>query len=149
MHRLKTSLAIGATDAIDNTDGGAVQRIMEATGGQGVDVAIEAIGTPQGWYICEDIVAKGGNIAILGVHGKPVTLHLERMWRHNFTMTAGLVHTTSIPAFMDAVQSGRIHPERLISHRLTLGEAEKAYAIFGNAAEHRALKVLIHNDLSS
>jgi alcohol dehydrogenase len=50
---------------------------------------------------------------------------------------------------MDAVQSGRIHPERLISHRLTLGEAEKAYAIFGNAAEHRALKVLIHNDLSS
>jgi alcohol dehydrogenase len=147
-NRLEISKSMGATQVINNKEGTAVEQIMQITQEKGVDVAIEAIGTPPGWYMCEDIVSAGGNIAMLGVHGKSVTLHLERMWKKNFTLTAGLVHTTTIPMLMKAVQSGKIDPKRLISHHFKLCEMEKAYDVFGNAAHHRALKVMMTNDLS-
>ncbi len=145
-HRLEVARSLGATDCINNSDGSAARIIMDMTKGRGVDIAIEAIGTPPGWYLCEDIVASGGNIAILGVHGKPVTLHLERMWKRNFTLTAGLVHTTTIPQIKAAVDAGTIDPTRLISHHFSLSELEKAYDVFGNAARHQALKVILTNN---
>jgi alcohol dehydrogenase len=145
-NRLEVARSLGATHAIRNEDGCAAQRILQMTGGQGVHVAIEAIGTPAGWDICEEIVAAGGHIAILGVHGKSVTLHLERMWKRNFTLTAGLVHTHTIPLLLEQVARGEIEPEQLISHRFALSEAMQAYDVFANAAHHRALKVLLEND---
>lgn len=148
-NRLNVGAEFGATDLINNTDGSAVAQLMKLTGGHGVDVCIEAIGTPAGWDICENSVAAGGNIAILGVHGKSVTLHLEQMWKRNFTMTAGLVHTTSIPMLMKAVQSKRIQPRQLISHYFALSEMSHAYEVFGKAAKHQALKVMMTNDISS
>ncbi len=77
-----------------------------------------------------------------------MTLHLERMWKRNFSMTAGLVHTTTIPMLMKLVQSGRLKAHLLISHRFNLSEMMTAYETFGHAAEHHALKVIISNDLS-
>ncbi len=148
-HRLNVAQSLGATDLINNQQGNAVEQMMKLTNGVGVDVVIEAIGTPAGWDISESIVAAGGNIAILGVHGKSVTLHLEKMWKRNFTMTAGLVHTTSIPMLMSAVQSGRIQPRQLISHHLGLSEMGEAYHVFTEAAQHQALKVLMTNDISA
>jgi alcohol dehydrogenase len=145
-YRLEVARSLGATDCLDNSEGAAARVIMEMTHGRGVDVAIEAIGTPPGWYLCEDIVASGGNIAILGVHGKSVTLHLERMWKRNFTLTAGLVHTTTIPKLKAAVDAGTIDPTRLISHHFGLSQLENAYDVFGNAARHQALKVILSND---
>ncbi len=147
-NRLQVACELGATHSINNSDGSAVDQIMQLTHGKGVDVAIEAIGTPIGWDICENIVAAGGNIAILGVHGKSVTLHLERMWKRNFTLTAGLVHTSSIPTLMDRVMSGAINPKLLINQAFKLSEMERAYEVFGNASKYKALKVLIENDIS-
>ncbi len=145
-NRLEVAHALGATDMIDNSDNSAAQQIMALTDGKGVEVAIEAIGTPAGWDLCENIVAAGGNIAILGVHGKPVTLHLERMWKRNFTLTAGLVHTHTIPSLMERVKAKDIRPELLISHRFSMSQMMEAYDVFSNAATHKALKVLIEND---
>jgi alcohol dehydrogenase len=147
-NRLQVSASLGATDIINNRDGNAAAEVMSRTKGVGVDVVIEAIGTPSGWDVCENIVAAGGNIAILGVHGKSVTLHLEHMWKRNFTMTAGLVHTSTIPMLMAAVQAGRLQPRKLISHHLGLSEMRHAYDVFGHAASHHALKVLMTNDIS-
>lgn len=148
-NRLNVAAELGATDLINNHHGRAVEEVMKMTAGVGVDVVIEAIGTPTGWDISENIVAAGGNIAILGVHGKSVTLHLEHMWRRNFTMTAGLVHTTSIPMLMSVVQSQQIQPKKLISHHLGLSEVCHGYDVFSHAAQHRALKVLMTNDVTS
>lgn len=148
-NRLKVAQRLGATDLINNQDGRAVEELMKRTSGIGVDVIIEAIGTPAGWDICENSVAAGGNIAILGVHGKSVTLHLEHMWKRNFILTAGLVHTTTIPMLMSAVQAGRLQPRQLISHYLGLSEMTHAYEVFGSAAKHQALKVLMTNDIST
>ena len=147
-NRLEVSKSMGATQVMNNRNNDAIERILKFTEGKGVDVAIEAIGTPAGWNICEEIVCAGGNIAILGVHGKSVTLHLEKMWKKNFTMTAGLVHTTTIPMLMKGVLSNRIHPKRLISHHFKMSEMLQAYETFTNAAQHRALKVMITNDIS-
>lgn len=147
-HRLQIAQQLGATDLINNQNGKAVEELMKRTAGVGVDVLIEAIGTPAGWDICENSVAAGGNIAILGVHGKSVTLHLEHMWKRNFVLTAGLVHTTTIPMLMSAVQAGRLQPRQLISHHLGLSEMTHAYEVFGAAATHKALKVMMTNDIS-
>lgn len=148
-NRLEVARSLGATDLINNKNGTAVDEVLRLTEGVGVDVTIEAIGTPAGWDICENIVAAGGNIAILGVHGKSVTLHLERMWKRNFALTAGLVHTTTIPMLMAGVQSGRIQPRKLISHYMGLSEMCAAYNVFTKAAEHQALKVVMTNDITA
>ena len=147
-NRLNVAANLGATDLINNRDGSAIEQVKRLTKGQGVDITIEAIGTPAGWDICEHIVAAGGNIAILGVHGKAVTLHLEEMWKRNFTMTAGLVHTHTIPMLLATVQSKKLDPRQLISHHLGLSEMDHAYEVFTHAAHHQALKVLITNDVT-
>eukprot|EP01006_Ploeotia_vitrea_P001720 TRINITY_DN105482_c0_g1_i1.p1 TRINITY_DN105482_c0_g1~~TRINITY_DN105482_c0_g1_i1.p1 ORF type:complete len:368 (-),score=24.92 TRINITY_DN105482_c0_g1_i1:68-1171(-) len=146
-NRLRVAEKLGATDLLLNTDGKAADRVMQLTDGFGVDVAVEAIGLPVGWYLCEDTVKQGGKIGILGVHGSPVTLHLERMWKRNFSLTAGLVHTSTIPKIGEDIISGACKPEHLISHYMKLSELEEAYKMFGNAAEHDTLKICITNDL--
>ena len=145
-NRLAVSKSVGATHLINNKDGTAVEQLMDFSNGEGVDVAIEAIGIPAGWNMCEDMVAAGGNIAMLGVHGKPATLHLERMWQKNFTFTAGLVHTTTIPMLMKGVRKGSLDPTLLISHQFNLNDIEDAYDTFSNAEKHRSLKVILSNN---
>ena len=70
--RLAVARQFGATTLINSADGQAVERVMELTDGAGVDVAIEAVGIPATFDICQAIVAAGGRIANVGVHGKPV-----------------------------------------------------------------------------
>ena len=93
---------------------------MKLTGGRGVDTAIEAVGIPATFELCEDIVAPGGTIANVGVHGCKVDLHLERLWSHNVTITTRLVDTVSIPMLLKTVQSKRIDAKQLITHRFKL-----------------------------
>ena len=68
---------------------------MKLTGGRGVDTAIEAVGVPATFELCEEIVAPGGIIANIGVHGAKVDLHLERLWDRNITITTRLVDTVT------------------------------------------------------
>lgn len=144
-HRLQAALTMGATHSINNKNNDAIDQIIDLTKGRGVDVAIECIGLPVGFAIAESIVCGGGNIAMLGVHSQSVTLHLEEMWKKNFTLTAGLVHTTTIPMLMQAVLSNKINPKALISHYFTLGELLSAYDTFANAEQTQSLKVILSN----
>src|SRR6266850_7102908 len=75
--RLAIAKKFGTTTLVNSSDGKAAQRVMDLTDGAGVDVAIEAVGIPATFDICQSIVAAGGRIANAGVHGKPVELHLE------------------------------------------------------------------------
>jgi alcohol dehydrogenase len=141
--RLEKAIRFGATLTINNNEGKAAQRIMEMTGGRGVDTAIEAVGLPASLITCEDIVAPGGIIANIGVHGVTVDLHLEKRWDRNIAITTRLVDTITTPMLLKTVQSGRIDPKRLITHRFQLDRIDDAYAIFGQAAKTGAIKVLI------
>jgi alcohol dehydrogenase len=142
-NRLAVAKSLGATDVVDSSDGKAVEHVLALTGGKGVDVAIEAVGIPATFDVCQSILAPGGRLANVGVHGKPVTLHLETLWDRNITLTTRLVDTITTPLLLKGVQSGRLDPAKLVTHRFALADVMKAYDTFGDAAKQRALKVVL------
>ena len=142
-NRLATAQRLGATAVVNNRDGKAVDAVMKMTEGRGVDTAIEAVGVPATFGVCEGIVAAGGTLANIGVHGAKVDLHLERLWAHNITMTTRLVDTVTTPLLLKTVRSRKIDPKALITHHSKLSGVLEAYDTFGRAAETKALKVII------
>jgi alcohol dehydrogenase len=142
-NRLEVARKLGATKTVNSKDGGAVDAVRALTAGRGVDVAVEAVGIPATFEMCQDIVAAGGFIANVGVHGTSVALKLETLWSHNITITTRLVDTVSIPMLLASVVSGRLQPRKLITHEFRLEEFMKAYDVFGNAAREKALKVIV------
>jgi alcohol dehydrogenase len=142
-NRLDVARRFGATHTINDTDGKAVETVMRMTGNRGVDTAIEAVGIPMTFELCEQIVAPGGVIANIGVHGVAAPLHLERLWDRNISITTRLVDIVSTPMLLKVVKAGKIHPTRLITHRFRLGDILEAYETFANATETMALKVIL------
>ena len=142
-NRLAVAKRFGATATVNSSKGDAAEQVMALTGGRGVDTAIEAVGIPATFNICQDVIAAGGTIANVGVHGCKVDLELQRLWSHNVTITTGLVDTFSIPMLLKTVQSKRIDASQLITHRFKLSEMLQAYDTFGKAADTKALKVII------
>lgn len=141
-NRLEMAMKFGATDIINSSKEDVLQRIREETK-DGVDVAIEAVGVPATFDICQKIIRPGGHIANVGVHGKPVELQLQDLWIRNVTITTGLVNTNTTPMLLKTVTSGKLQPESLITHRFELSEIMKAYEVFENAAQEKAMKVII------
>jgi alcohol dehydrogenase len=145
-NRLEVAKKFGATTVIDNTDGKAIEKIMSVTKNRGVDVAIEAVGHPDSFDICQTVVTAGGRIANIGVHSKPVQLSLDKLWSQNITLTTRLVDTTTIPILLRNVLSGKTQPKKLITHHFLLKDILEAYDTFGDAIQKKALKVMIRND---
>jgi len=144
-NRLHVAKTFGATQIINSSEKGSVEKIMKLTKNKGVDVAIEAVGVPATFELCQEIIGAGGHIANIGVHGKSVTLHLENLWSKNITITTRLVDTVSTPMLFKNVQSGNLDPNKLITHHFTLDQVIEAYETFGNAANEKALKVILTN----
>src|SRR5206468_5523876 len=130
----------------NSADGRAAERVMQMTGGAGVDVAVEAVGTPATFDICQSILTEGGHLANVGVHGKAVELHVEKLWDRNITLTTRLVDTVTTPMLLKIVQSGKLQPAKLVTHRFALADVMKAYDTFGNAAKEGALKVILKSE---
>ncbi|MCC6346209.1 MAG: zinc-dependent alcohol dehydrogenase family protein [Nitrospirales bacterium] len=142
-NRLSVSKKLGATATVNGGDGRAAERVMELTSGRGVDVAIEAVGIPATFELCQSVVAAGGHIATVGVFGRSVELHLERLWSHNITITTRLVDTVTTPMLLKMVTTGRLRTKELITHHFKLEDIMSAYSTFENAAREGALKVIL------
>ena len=142
-HRLSIGKRFGATAVINSTDGKAVETLMKLTGGRGVDTAIEAVGIPATFELCQQVIGVGGTIANIGVHGAKADLHLEKLWDRNISITTRLVDTSSTPMLLRTVAGKKIDPRRLITHHFKLDEIIEAYDTFGHAAKTKALKVII------
>lgn len=142
-NRLEVARQFGATDTVNSADGKTAEAVHALTEGRGVDTAIEAVGIPATFNLCESIVAPGGTIANVGVHGAKVDLHLETLWAHNISITTRLVDTVTTGMLLKTVQSKKLDPSLLITHRYTLDQALDAYQTFAGAAQSKALKVLI------
>ena len=142
-NRLEVARHFGATAVVNSTDGNAEETIMKMTASRGVDAAIEAVGIPATFELCQKIVAPGGVIANIGVHGTKVDLHLENLWDRNITITTRLVDTVSTPMLLNSLRSHKIDPKLLVTHRFKLDHILDAYETFGHAASTRALKVII------
>jgi alcohol dehydrogenase len=144
-NRLEVATQFGATAVVNSADGHAAEKILALTGGRGVDVAIEAVGVPATFALCEAIVAAGGHIANIGVHGTSVTLHLEKLWSQNITITTRLVDAVTTPLLLRTVVAGTLKPRQLITHRFKLDAIIEAYETFAHAGRERALKVIVTN----
>jgi alcohol dehydrogenase len=142
-NRLAVARRFGATQTINSTDGKADEVLMRMTHGKGVDTAIEAVGIPATFELCERIIAPGGVIANIGVHGVQVALHLERLWDRNISITTRLVDTVSTPMLLGVFGAHKIDPTLLITHRFKFADILQAYEVFGDAAANKALKVII------
>lgn len=141
--RLKIAKKFGATTTINSADVKAVKTVMKLTDKVGADTVIEAVGIPATFELCQQLVAPGGVIANVGVHGKPVDLHLESLWDRNIAITTRLVDTATIPMLFKTVAAKKIDPTLLITHHFKLADILEAYETFGNAAKTKALKVII------
>jgi alcohol dehydrogenase len=139
-NRLETARALGATDTISANP---IDKIMEMTHGEGVQVAMEAVGIPETFDTCQRIVRAGGHIANIGVHGKSVDFHLEDLWIKNVTVRTGLVNTNTIPVLMRILEAGGVDAKSLITHHFALDEVEKAYDVFADAANEKAIKMIL------
>jgi alcohol dehydrogenase len=141
-NRLGVAKKFGATDIINSETENVIEKIMSETK-DGVDVAIEAVGLPATFDICQNIVRPGGHVAVVGVHGHSVDFQLQKLWIQNITLTTGLVSTYTTPMLLKNVRSGKLHPEKLITHHFAMDDILQAYKVFGDAGKEKALKVII------
>jgi alcohol dehydrogenase len=141
--RLEKAVEFGADVIINNGTDDAAARVRELTNGEGADVAIEAVGVPETFELCAELVRPGGRVANVGVHGHSATLHLERLWIRDVMITTGLVDTNTTPRLLKLIEGGRLDPTVFATHRFSLAESEQAYDVFSAAAETHALKVVL------
>lgn len=141
--RLDSATRFGVDVTINNGTEDPVAKIMELTNGLGADVAFEAVGVPETFELAADLVRPAGRVANIGVHGKPASLHLEKLWIRDVTITTGLVDTFSIPQLMRLVASGHLDPSLFATHRFALEDTMTAYDAFADAANSHALKVVL------
>ncbi|CAH0444099.1 zinc-dependent alcohol dehydrogenase family protein [Ralstonia pseudosolanacearum] len=141
--RLAVASGLGASDCINVTSENAAAAVKRLTDGVGVDCAIEAVGVPATFELCQELVAPGGVIANIGVHGVKADLHLETLWSQNIAITTRLVDTVSTPMLLKTVRAGKLLPGQLITHRFKLDDILSAYDTFRNAGETHALKVIL------
>jgi alcohol dehydrogenase len=141
--RLEAAIAFGADLTVNNGHDDAVAFVNGVTDGLGADVAIEAVGVPDSFELCTQLVRPGGHVANIGVHGKPATLHLESLWIRDITVTMGLVDAYSTPTLMQLVTARKIDAARFVTHHFKLNEMSEAYDTFQNAADTGAVKVVM------
>ena len=145
-NRLAVAKTFGATQTINSGKENAVQRVKELTVQKGADTIIEAVGIPATFELCQSLVAPGGRIANIGVHGKSAVLHLETLWAANITITTRLVDTVTTPMLLKTVQSKKLNPNQLITHHFKLSDIINAYDTFQHADREKALKVILTNE---
>ena len=147
-HRLATAKKFGATHTINSSHVNEVIQQIKDINHRGVDVAIEAVGIPATFDLCQKLIGVDGTIANVGVHGLPVQFDIEKLWIKNINITTGLVSANTTEELLEALKSKIIQPEQLVTHYSKLSEIENAYDLFRNATDHKAIKLLIENDIT-
>src|SRR3546814_11823276 len=119
-NRLSVARRFGATHTFNSSREDVVRLVRDLTDSKGVDAAIEAVGVPATFGLCEELVAPGGVIANVGVHGTKVDLHLAQLWSRNVTITTRLVDSVSTQLLLQTVEAKRCHPVKLVTPLLSL-----------------------------
>ena len=142
--RLARAKDFGASDTINSGDADWKEQVFALTDGHGVDVAIEAVGIPETFTMAVGLVRPGGHVANIGVHGKPAQLALNELWIQNIDIAMGLVNTNTLAMLLKLVAEHKLPVDKFVTHEFGFDQVLEAYEVFGHAAEHDALKVLIH-----
>lgn len=143
-NRIEQAKRFGATDGILSSATDWKEQVLALTDGLGVDVAIEAVGIPQTFTMCLDIVRPAGRVANVGVHGTSVELPIQNLWISNINISMGLVNTNTLGTLLKLVAQKKLDVESFVSHTFALADIIEAYDTFGRAAETKALKVILN-----
>ncbi|KAJ5771784.1 hypothetical protein N7520_002313 [Penicillium odoratum] len=141
--RLELAKNLGADKVINVDAYNAMEELDSVVEGKGFDCVIEAVGTPTTFDLCQKLVAPGGSVANIGVHGQKVTLDLDRLWDHNITtpgIKTKLVDTVTIPTLLRLFQAGRIQSE-LLTHHYPFSDISNAYEAFQKGPKEGVMKV--------
>ncbi|HLB26536.1 MAG TPA: zinc-binding dehydrogenase [Dehalococcoidia bacterium] len=144
--RLEMSKKFGANVVINAKEKDAAAEIMALTGGVGVDVAVEAVGTQPTFEACTKVVRRGGTVSSIGVYGLTPQVSMP-------TAVPSFLHrnivTTLCPSGRDRMehllallQNGGVDLTALFTHRLKLADAPKAFDLFRSKTEG-VLKIAI------
>ena len=144
--RLEMSKKFGANVVINAKDKNAVQEILGLTNGEGVDVAIEAVGTQTTFEQCTQSVRKGGTVSSVGVYGLTPSVSMP-------TLAPSFLHrkvvTTLCPSGRDRMEHlvtlidyADVDLTGLFTHKMKLDDLPKAYDLF-RSKEEGVLKITI------
>lgn len=138
----------GADLIIDFTKEDPVEAIRKATGGKGVDTAIEALGTPKTFAACVSATRPGGTISNVGYHGDGDTVPIPRLdW--GVGMSDNTIRTALCPGgsermsrLMRLIQTKRVDPLPMTTHRFKFADIMKAFKMM-QTKEDGIIKPLI------
>lgn len=117
--------------------------VLERTHGRGADAVIEAVGRPELLKQAFELTRPGGRVAAIGVITAPVELAFMQLFLKNLTFRTGLVSPQRhVAALLPLIESGRLDPREIITHRLPLARGVHGYEIFDAHAED-VLKVVL------
>ncbi|WP_306840892.1 zinc-dependent alcohol dehydrogenase family protein [Paenarthrobacter nicotinovorans] len=145
--RLSRAAEFGATHTINPSNPGWLDEALSLTDGSGVDVVMEAVGLPETFAMCLQLVRPGGNVANIGVHGKPAELPLQDLWIRNINISMGLVNTNTTPMLLRLVAQHKLPAGKFATHHFPLDRIMDAYDTFAHASETQALKVVLSRDV--
>ena len=141
--RLEAAKLFGADITVNNGREDALEIVRGLTDGLGADVAIEAVGVASTFELASRLIRPCGRVANVGVHGFPVSLHLEDLWIKDVTITTGLVDTYSTPMLLKLIAGRHLDVGNFVTHRFAMKDFMEAYDVFSRAADTGALKVVL------
>ncbi len=123
-------------------DASAVRAIRDVTEGRGADAVVEAVGSEAGLALALQVVRGFGSVSSAGVYTeRAIPVSMARVFAKDLTFRAGKANIPAVaPRVMELLKHGRLHPERLFTHRLPLSEGPRGYQLF---ADRQALKILL------
>lgn len=122
----------------------ALERIKQDTRGNKVDCVVEVVGSDATVDFALRLVKRRGTVSVIGVQqSRRFAFPLERAFAAGLTFRIGTCSVPEeLPALFPLVQSGRLRPEKYVSHRLPLSKGAEAYRLF-EAREAGALKMVL------
>ncbi|KMY68036.1 hypothetical protein AAU61_09480 [Desulfocarbo indianensis] len=140
-NRLAMAEKLGA-EPIDASDDGAVNKILAATGMQGVDAAIEAAGLPQSFNQALTALRRDGTLSVVGLFASPVQLNLPVLGLYGVRIHMGLASLSHMDQLMNLLAAGKVDLSCLTTHSFPLSQAMEAYDLFENQKD-QCIKVML------
>jgi len=117
---------------VDIRRGDPVERILEATCGEGVDVVLEASGTTQSFLSATRMIRRYGTVSCVGLFAQPVEFPVQELIYKGIKVVMGLGNLVHIPQLMKLVEYGRVDLREIGTHTFALEDAVAAYDLFEN-----------------
>ena len=135
---------LGIAECVDPTQAPDLAVVLrQATGGAGIDVAIDATGRPEVWEQAIAAVGRGGTVVLFGgcAPGTTVRLDTRRAHYEELTLVGAFHHTPAlIRQAVSLLESGSLVPDGLLTHTMALGQVREALGLMDQGL---ALKILI------